>query len=57
MPSGGCVIRYDGQRGVVWKIKYRDGAGVQVKETVGAERDGVDAEAGGVGAPRPAAPG
>ena len=51
------MIRYDGQRGVVWKIKYRDGAGVQVKETVGAERDGVDAEAGGVGAPRPAAPG
>jgi len=41
MPSGGCAIRYDGKRGIVWKIKYRDGADVQVKETIGAERDGV----------------
>jgi hypothetical protein len=41
MPSGACVIRYVGARGVVWKVKYRDAAGVQVKETVGAERDGV----------------
>ena len=22
MPAGSCVIRYDGVRGVVWKIKY-----------------------------------
>jgi integrase len=37
---GACVIRYEGKRGVVWKIKFRDADGLQVKETVGAERDG-----------------
>ena len=40
MPNG-SVIRYQGRRGTVWRIKYRDGAGRQVMETVGAERDGV----------------
>jgi len=40
MPSG-SVIRYDGARGVVWRMKYRDATGVQVMETVGAERDGM----------------
>ncbi len=46
--AGGSVLRVEGPRGVVWKVKYRDAAGVQVKETVGSERDGVsrkDAEA------------
>lgn len=40
MPSGG-VVRYDGKRGTVWRIKYRDASGRQVMETVGSERDGV----------------
>ena len=40
MPSGACVIKYEGARGVVWKIKYRDADGVQVKETIGREADG-----------------
>lgn len=40
MPSGACVIRYEGARGVVWRIKYRDADGVQVKETIGRESDG-----------------
>jgi integrase len=38
---GAAVIRYEGRRGVVWRIKYRDATGQQVMETVGAERDGV----------------
>ena len=38
---GSAVIRYQGKRGVVWRIKYRDATGQQVMETVGAERDGV----------------
>src|SRR4051794_40116497 len=41
MPSGACVIKYEGVRGVVWKVKYRDADGVQVKETIGRESDGV----------------
>ena len=41
MPRGAAVIRYEGKRGVVWRIKFVDAAGVQVKETIGAERDGV----------------
>lgn len=40
MPSGACVIRYDGARGATWKIKYLDADGRQVKETVGREADG-----------------
>lgn len=39
--SSGSVIRYDGKRGTVWRIKYADASGRQVMETVGAERDGV----------------
>jgi integrase/recombinase XerC len=37
----GSVIRYDGKRGVTWRIKFTDASGKQVMETVGAERDGV----------------
>jgi integrase len=40
MATGGSVIRYDGKRGVVFRIKYEDADGKQVMETVGAERDG-----------------
>jgi integrase len=45
MPSGGCVIRYEGARGVVWRVKYRDAAGKQHMETIGRERDGVTRKA------------
>jgi integrase len=40
MPSGACVIRYEGPRGVTWKVKYLDADGRQVKETLGREADG-----------------
>lgn len=35
MPDGACVIKYEGKRGVVWRMKYRDAGGRQVKETLG----------------------
>jgi len=41
MPRGAAVIRYEGARGVVWRVKYADVDGRQVKETVGREADGV----------------
>jgi integrase len=41
MPSGAAVIRYEGKRGVVWRIKYADADGKQIMETLGAERDGM----------------
>jgi integrase len=37
MPRGASVIRYQGKRGPVWRIKYRDAAGRQVQETLGPE--------------------
>jgi integrase len=37
---GAAVIRYEGARGVVWRIKFRDANDRQVQETLGAERDG-----------------
>src|SRR5687767_10761379 len=37
---GAAVVEYDGKRGKVFRIKYRDAAGLQVRETVGSERDG-----------------
>src|SRR3954471_20080077 len=40
MPSGAAVIKYEGKRGVVWRIKYRDAEGVQVMETLGRTTDG-----------------
>ncbi len=40
MPSGSAVIRYDGKRGTVWRIKYVDADGHQVMETLGSKRDG-----------------
>src|SRR5919201_1995091 len=40
MPSGSAVLRYEGPRGVTWKIKYRDADGRQVKETLGRAADG-----------------
>src|SRR4051794_11238593 len=37
MPRGAGVVRYQGKRGAVWRIRYRDAAGRQVQETLGAE--------------------
>ena len=37
MPRGAAVVRYEGTRGAVWRIKYRDAAGKQVQETLGPE--------------------
>lgn len=48
MPSGACVVRYEGARGVVWRVKWTDASGRQVQETVGREAEGFkrkDAEA------------
>lgn len=42
MPTGAAVVRYDGKRGTVWRIKYADATGKQVMETVGPEREGWD---------------
>jgi hypothetical protein len=40
MPSGACVVRYEGKRGVVWRLKYADAGRRQVMETLGREHDG-----------------
>ena len=40
MPSGACVLRYEGARGASWRLKYRDAEGRQVMETLGREADG-----------------
>src|SRR2546425_219821 len=37
MPRGAAVIRYQGKRGAVWRLQYRDAAGRYVKETLGRE--------------------
>jgi integrase len=37
MPRGASIVRYQGKRGPVWRIKYRDAAGRQVQETLGPE--------------------
>jgi hypothetical protein len=40
MPSGACVIRREGKRGVVFYAKFRDAAGRQVKQRLGRGADG-----------------
>lgn len=40
MPSGACVLRYDGERGAVSYVKFVDATGRQVKERLGREADG-----------------
>jgi integrase len=40
MPDGAAVIEYNGKRSKVWRVKYRDAAGVQVQETLGRASDG-----------------
>jgi integrase len=37
MPRGAAVVRYQGKRAAVWRLKYRDAAGKQVQETLGPE--------------------
>jgi integrase len=44
MPSGACVLRYEGKRGVTWSVKFRDADGRQVRELLGHERDGWTAQ-------------
>lgn len=39
--SSGCVLRYEGKRGVTWSLKYVDAAGKQVRERIGREADGL----------------
>lgn len=41
MPSGSVVV-YEGRRGRVFRVKYRDADGRQVMETLGRETDGWD---------------
>lgn len=38
--ASGCVVKYQGKRGVVWRISYRDATGRQVMETLGPAADG-----------------
>src|SRR5215216_5139383 len=40
MRRGACVVRYQGKRGVTWRIKWADADGRQVQETLGSETDG-----------------
>jgi integrase len=35
--GGASVIRYEGKRHIVWRIKYRDATGRQIQETLGPE--------------------
>ena len=39
MARGACVLKYEGARGVTWRVKYHDGER-QVMETLGREADG-----------------
>jgi hypothetical protein len=40
MGRGGCVVRYDGKRGVVWRIKYCDASrfATQMRAGTGGDR-------------------
>lgn len=40
MASGGSVLRYEGARGVVWRLRYLEAGGRRVRETLGGEVDG-----------------
>ena len=40
MPSGACVLRYEGARGVTWSVTFRDVDGGQVRERLGREAEG-----------------
>src|SRR2546430_1032032 len=36
----GEVVRYDGARGTTFRIRYTDGSGKRIKETLGSEHEG-----------------
>lgn len=36
----GCVLKYDGKRGITWSLKYDDSDGKQVRERLGKATDG-----------------
>lgn len=40
MASGACVVEYQGARGTVFRVKFRDADGRQVQQTLGRARDG-----------------
>lgn len=40
MPSGACVVEYQGKRGLVFRVKFTDADGRQVQQTLGREADG-----------------
>jgi integrase len=40
VPSGACVLRYDGSRGTTYSIKYVDAGGRQVRERLGKASEG-----------------
>jgi hypothetical protein len=40
MPSGACVVEYNGARGLVFRAKFRDANGRQVQQTLGRAADG-----------------
>jgi integrase len=40
MPSGACVLRYDGKRGTTWSIKFVDASGRQTRELLGPASEG-----------------
>ena len=40
MARGSAVIKYEGKRGAVWRIKFHDADGKQIMETLGRETDG-----------------
>src|SRR5262245_11635517 len=40
MPEGACCIRYEGKRGDVWYVKFRDASGRQVKQRLGTAAQG-----------------
>jgi integrase len=42
MPSGACVVIYEGKRGRVFRIKYVDAGGRQAMETLGRAAEGWD---------------
>jgi hypothetical protein len=35
MRSGAAVVNYEGKRGTVWRVKFRDASGKQLMETLG----------------------
>lgn len=45
MPRGASVVRYQGKRGAVWRIKYSDAVGRQVQETLGPEPEWTERKA------------